>query len=165
MQVEIRAPENRLSKDFVKVKIINETISHIIAFIVLGVLFYLDYKFSWKTWIHWILIIITIIIIVETIWSIFIQPFLLYKFWRYHVDEEYLQLKSGALNEKHELIPMTKVQSVQTNQGPLLRRYRLYSLSIETMGSTHAIPALSKETAIALRNEIARFAKIKEVGE
>ena len=58
---------------------------------------------------------------------------------------------------------MTKIQSISTNQGPLLRKYDFYSISIDTMGSSHSIPALPKEKAIELRNQIAYFAKIKEV--
>lgn len=163
MYSQIPAPQNRLSKDAVKVWVISETISNIIGFIVLGVLLYLDDLFSWKEWIGWILIGITIISVLAAIWSTIINPFLLYKNWRYHVNEEFLQLKSGAFTELHQLIPMTKIQSVATKQGPLQRKYGLYSISIETMGSSHAIPALPEEVAIELRNQIAHFAKIKEV--
>src|SRR5690625_14187 len=162
---EIKTPESKLSKDVIKVKIIDEVMENVIIMFVLGVLFYLNKLFSWDGWISLLLIGITIIIILIAFWSIFISPFLLYKNWRYHVDEEFLQLKSGALKEKHQLVPMTKIQSVETNQGPILRKYGLYSLSIETMGSSHRIPALPEEVAIALRNQIAYFAKIKEVDE
>lgn len=163
MYSEISTPQNRLSKDAVKVWRIRETIESIIGWIVLGVLLYLDHLFLWKEWIGWILVIIAIFSVLEAIWSIFIKPNLLYKNWRYGVDEEFLQLKSGAINEVHQLVPMTKIQSVSTNQGPLLRKYGLYSISIETMGSSHSIPALPKDVAIELRNRIAHFAKIKEV--
>ena len=163
MYSEIPAPENRLSKNAVKVWMITETISHLIVFAVIAVLFYLDNKFLWMEWIGWLLIGITSLTALSVVGSIFIKPFLLYKNWRYDVDEEFLQLKLGALNEVHQLVPMTKIQSVSTNQGPFLRMYGLYSVSIETMGSSHGIPALPKEVAIELRNRIAHFAKIKEV--
>ena len=165
MYSQIPAPEGRLSKNAVKVWIMTETISHLIGFIILGVLFYLDNFFSWKEWIGWILIGITCLTILSAIWSIFIKPFFLYKNWRYSADEDFLQLKSGAINEEHQLVPMTKIQAVSTNQGPFLRKYGLYSLSIETMGSSHVIPALPEDVAIDLRNRIAHFAKIKEVEE
>lgn len=162
MNFQMNAPQKRLSKDAVKVWIISETITNLIVFVILGVLFYLDYHFSWKEWIGWILISIIAISVLGAIWS-FINPFLLYKSWRYGIDKEFLQLKSGVLYEKHQLVPMTKIQSVATQQGPLLRKYGLCSVSIETMGSSHSIPALPKEVAIELRNQIAQYAKIKEV--
>ncbi|GIN86108.1 UPF0699 transmembrane protein YdbS [Heyndrickxia sporothermodurans] len=163
MDCEVGMPQGRLSKDAVKVWIVKETLGNIVGWIILGVLLYLDHLYSWKEWIGWILIVIAILSVVFAIWSIFIEPFLLYKNWRYDVNEEFLQLKSGAINEMHQLVPMTKIQSVETNQGPFLRKYGLYSISVETMGSSHSIPALPKDVAIELRNRIAHYAKIKEV--
>ncbi|WP_308737420.1 PH domain-containing protein [Paenibacillus sp. PCH8] len=60
---------------------------------------------------------------------------------------------------------MAKVQSVTTNQGPLMRKYGLYSVTVGTMGSGHHIPALPEEVAFALRNQIASYARINEVDE
>lgn len=163
MDSQIPIPQGRLSKDAVKVWMMTETISHLVISGILGALLYIDYLFEWKVWIGWILIGLISITILSAVWSIFIQPFLLYKNWRYVANEDFLQLKFGAFNEEHQLVPMTKIQSVSTNQGPFLRKYGLYSLSIETMGSSHEIPALPEDIAIALRNQIAHFAKIKEV--
>lgn len=163
MYSEIHAPENRLSKDSVKVWIISGIISYSIWLILFAVLLYVDFRFSWYEWIGWILIGITSLIALSGIWSIFIKPYLLYKNWRYAANEEFLQLKFGALYEEHQLVPMTKIQSVSTKQGPILRKYGLYSISIETMGFSHVIPTLPKDVAFELRNRIAHFAKIKEV--
>ncbi|CAH2714550.1 hypothetical protein BACCIP111895_01722 [Neobacillus rhizosphaerae] len=162
MYPQMKGPQKRLSKDAVKVWIINETIMNVIGFLILGILLYLDFRFSWKEWIGWIIKGLIPIAVLGAVWS-WINPFLLYKNWRYDVDEEFLQLKSGVINERHQLVPMTKIQSVATKQGPLLRKYGLCSVSIETMGSSHTIPALPKEIAIELRNQIAHYAKIKEV--
>ncbi|MDV2687120.1 PH domain-containing protein, partial [Alkalihalophilus lindianensis] len=90
---------------------------------------------SWKEWIGWILKGLIPISVLGAVWS-WIRPFLLYKSWRFDINEDFLQLKSGVLNEEHQLVPMTKIQSVSTNQGPLLRKYGLCSVSIETMGSS-----------------------------
>lgn len=162
MYTSINSPQKRLSKDAIKVWLISDTITNVIGFLILGVLFYLDYRFSWIEWIEWILIGITGLTIIGAGWSL-IRPFLLYKNWRYDVDKEFLQLKSGAINETHQLIPMTKIQSVMTEQGPILKKYGLCSVSVETMGSSHTIPVLPKEVAVELRNQIAQYAKIKEV--
>lgn len=155
-------PQKRLSKHAVKVWLIGEMIGNFIGLIILGVLFYLDYYFSWKEWIGWILIVVTALAFLGAIWG-FIHPFLLYKNWRYDADEEFLHLKSGAITETHQLVPMTKIQAVETEQGPILRKYGLRSVSVQTMGSSHTIPALPQEIAIELRNQIAQYAKVKEV--
>lgn len=162
MYSQMNEPKKQLSKDAVKVWIISETIMSVIGVIILGILLYLDYRFSWKEWIGWILKGLILISVLGAVWA-WIKSFLLYKSWRYDVNEEFLQLKSGVLYEKYQLVPMTKIQSVATNQGPVLRKYGLCSISIETIASSHTIPALPKEEAIELRNQIAHYAKIKEV--
>jgi len=155
-------PQKRLSKDSIKVWLIHESIGIMIGLVILGVLWFLDNYFSWAAWAGWILKGLTSIAVLAAIWS-WMKPFLLYRSWRYDVDEEFLQLKSGVFIEKHKLVPMTKIQSVGTKHGPILRKYGLCLVSIQTMGSHHTIPALPKETAAQLRNQIAHYAKIKEV--
>lgn len=159
----IQQPQHRLDKQFIKASIINELIESVIFFLVLAVLFYLNHLFNWPFWIGWILIGITVIMILSTIWSLLFRPFLLYRNNRYEVDENFLQLKSGALFERHELVPMTKIQSVETNQGPIMRKFGLYALSVETMGSSHGINGLPESRALEVRSQIAQYAKIKEV--
>ncbi|KGX92121.1 hypothetical protein N781_17590 [Pontibacillus halophilus JSM 076056 = DSM 19796] len=163
MGLEIQFPTNRLSKDAVKVWVIGEVLSNALVALVLGVLFYLNHRFQWWGWVFPVLVLLAGLLVVFAVWGIAIEPYLKYKHWRYEVDEEYLQLKHGALKEVHELVPMTKIQAVGTNQGPLLRRYKLSSISIETMGSSHTIPALPDEIAKDLRNQIAHYAKVREV--
>lgn len=163
MLEEIHPPQNRLSKNIIKATIIGELVEACVVIIIIGILFYLDYRFSWKDWIGWILIAITVLYILASIWSVTIRPFLLYKNTRYRVDEEFLQLKTGAFIEEYEIVPMTKIQSVEMNQGPIMRKYGLCSISVKTMGSSHAISGLPRDVAWELRNQIAHHAKIKEV--
>jgi len=48
MYSQTNAPQKRLSKDAVKVWLISEMIMNLIGFMIIGVLLYLDYRFSWK---------------------------------------------------------------------------------------------------------------------
>lgn len=162
MNSSVPLPHNKLSKDAVKVWLISDAIGNVIGLVVLAVLLYLDSRYDWKPWIGWILIGLTILFVLGTLWSL-VHPYLMHRSWRYGVTEEFLQLQSGVWIEQYQLVPMTKIQAVSTEQGPILRKYGLYSVSVTTMGSSHTIPALTKETAEQLRNTIALYAKIKEV--
>lgn len=133
MDQQIVTPQQQLSKVVIRVWIIGEIIANFIGLLVLAALFFLDYKFSWPEWAGWIILVVTILSVVGTIWSVFFEPSLKFNSWRYDVNEDFLQLKYGIFIEKHELIPMTKIQSVATNQGPIMRKYGLYSVSITTM--------------------------------
>lgn len=160
---EIRSPERTISKDAVRVKRISGMLEHLIVFIIIGVLLSLDAHFQWVRWVGWILMGLGLAAVLSAVWSIAFKPVLFQKYWRYDVDEEFIQLKHGVFVVSHVLVPMTKVQSVELKQGPLQRRYNLYSIHVSTMGSTHSIPLIPEQEAHALRDQIARFAKIKEV--
>ncbi|TWT07840.1 PH domain-containing protein [Planococcus sp. CPCC 101016] len=156
------APRHSLSPNAVKYWRMEELISNVIAGVILAVLLYLDWLFGWYSWIGWVLIGLAVIFLIGIVWSI-LSPPLTYKSWRYDLDEEFLHLQFGIWSRTEQLVPMTKIQAVSLTQGPLMRKYKLASLSVETMGSSHAIPALPKEKAAELRVKIAHFAKIKEV--
>jgi len=164
MTEKIQEPQNRLAKDVIRVMYIESIIWLLIQALVIGVLFFLDHYYEWNRWVSLALIIVTIIAIINKVVDL-ILPIFRYRNWRYGVDTSYLYLKHGAIFETRQLIPMTKIQSVETEQGPLLRRYNLYTVSVATMGTSHSIPGLPKDTAFALRDEIARYAKIKEEEE
>lgn len=162
---QTKEPQQRLADNAVKIWWISAVISNVIGFVILGVLLFLNYYLSWYAWIGWVLIGLTIILVLFAVWDILIRPKLLYAHWRYDVSEQFLQMKFGTLTEVHQLIPMTKIQSVATRQGPLLRKHKLYALSVDTMGSSHSIPILPEQVALDLRDQIAYYAKIKEVDE
>ncbi len=163
MYSKIEEPKRCISEKAMKVWRISESLINMGVLVVLCIVFYLDVYFEWKYWIGWIIIGLLGMTVLSAIWGIFIEPSLKQKYWRYDVDEEFIQLKSGIWNRKHQLIPMTKVQSVELVQGPLLRKFQLYSISVGTMGSSHKIPAIPQEEARELRDQIAHYAKIKEV--
>jgi len=155
-------PDQRLAKNTVKVMLIRDLLLDFSGYIIIGILLLLSYMYRWDKWIVWILIILILLAIIGTIWNS-IRPFLIYRNFRYSVNEEFFQIKTGALLQVHHVIPMTKVQSVTTKQDPIQHNYNLCTLSIKTIAAKHTIPSLPYETAIDLRDKIADFAKIKEV--
>lgn len=159
----IHEPTNRISKQAVDVWKISNFIGHLIFLSILVGLIWAGYHFTWYHWIIVVLWVLSGLTVISGGWSIFIEPPLLYKYWRYGIDEEYVRLTHGVLTRKHHVIPMTKVQYVSAEQGPILRKYNLYTIKIGTMRSFHEIPALPEEEAFKLRNQIADHAKIKEV--
>ncbi|MBW6467838.1 MAG: PH domain-containing protein [Anaerosomatales bacterium] len=82
--------------------------------------------------------------------------------WRYEVSESEVYLRHGLIVRKRVLIPMTRVQHVDTTAGPLLRAFGLSSVTVATAGGEHEIPALSDEVADRLRDRIAALARVTE---
>lgn len=112
---------------------------------------------QWPPWITVALLILTLTIAVLLI---FIQPGIRWKTWRYDVSEQEIDLLRGVFIKTRTLIPMVRVQHVDTEQGPLLRHFGLSTVTISTAAGTHEIPALADEAAGRLRDRISELARV-----
>jgi uncharacterized protein len=161
MQTQVKEPQHKLPKESLRVGLIGDVIFDVVVLLIFAVLFGLDYIFDWPAWIGLVLLALLIISIPFGIIGYF-ATVIDHRNWRYDIDEEYVQLRQGAWFQKDQLIPVTKIQSVETKQGPLLRRYKLRAVEIETMAGEYSIPALPDKEAYVLRDEIAAYSKAKE---
>lgn len=109
-----------------------------------------------------ILIILSLIVVILWLLGIVLLPYLRWKKWRYSVDENEIDLKRGILIHQRTLIPLSRVQHVDTRQGPILRYYKLATVTISTAATTHEIPALDEYTADKVRDVISKFARLAE---
>lgn len=93
---------------------------------------------------------------------VFIVPKVRWIRWRYEVSEDEVYLRHGLIIRKRVLIPMTRVQHVDTKAGPLLRAFGLSTVTVATAGGEHEIPALSDAVADRLRDRIAALARVTD---
>ncbi|WMT28695.1 PH domain-containing protein [Bacillus aerius] len=154
-----KQPQRQISLNGLKVwRIQNGIISLIFLFIIIGV-FVASYYFQWPYWIGAILIGLWILQVIFGIWLI---PKIRHHIWRYEVFENEIEIQHGLIRVTRVIVPMVRVQHVDTSQGPLLRRYRLASVQISTAATVHDIPALELEEADELRDYISRLARVTE---
>jgi hypothetical protein len=92
--------------------------------------------------------------------AVVVVPPLRYRYWRYHLDEHELELQRGLLVKRRTLVPLVRVQNVDTVQGPLLRYFGLSTVTVSTAAGTLEIPALSDAVADELRNQISSLARL-----
>lgn len=154
-----KQPQRQISLNGLKVwRLQNGIISLIFLFIIIGVLV-ASYYFQWPYWIGAILIGLWILQVIFGIWLI---PKIRHHIWRYEVFENEIEIQHGLIRVTRVIVPMVRVQHVDTSQGPLLRRYRLASVQISTVATVHDIPALELEEADELRDYISRLARVTE---
>src|SRR5699024_11635516 len=101
-------------------------------------------------------------IVVVTCVFVFLIPIWRWLRWRYALFEREIYIQHGILVVSRILVPMIRVQHVDTKQGPLLRNFNLASVTISTAATTHEIPALLEEEASELRDHISSLAKVDE---
>lgn len=92
--------------------------------------------------------------------SVIIFPPLRMRLWRYEIREDEVDVQRGIIVIRRTLVPMVRIQHVDTEHGPVLRRYGLATLKISTAASDVRIPALAREEADRLRAEISALARI-----
>ena len=129
-----------------------------LALLAAGAVF-LTMKFDWPFWIQWTLIAV---VVLSIICSIIVFPSIRWNVWRYEVREQEIEIQSGLFVVKRTLIPMVRVQHVDTEQGPILKKYNLANISISSAATTHTIPMLDLEDADILRMKISELARVAE---
>ena len=124
-----------------------------------GGIYFLSIWFDWPTFIRYIAILIVVIFATTLIW---IFPKLRWNHWSYEVREHEIEIQSGLFVVKRTLIPMVRVQHVDTTQGPILKKYDLANISISTAATIHVIPLLITKDADHLRGRISILARVAE---
>jgi len=94
--------------------------------------------------------------------TVFLIPKLRYRRWRYEIFEQEVYIQHGILIVTRTIIPMIRVQHVDTKQGPILKSYKLATVSISTAATTHEIPALKEADASIIRDRISVLARVDE---
>ncbi|TDL30492.1 hypothetical protein E2R51_18310 [Jeotgalibacillus sp. S-D1] len=154
-----REPKKRISERALTVwKLygwINAAILSLIAIAVIT----LSIIFNWS---FWFIAGAVVIPIINIVLFVYVFPTLKWRRWRYEVREEEIELQHGIFIVKRTLVPMVRVQHVDTEQGPILRKYRLATISISTAATVHQIPALDIDEADSLRDSISALARVAE---
>ena len=154
-----KQPVNRISEKGLRVWRLYGIIQTIIVLLLAvgaGVLTYI-YEWPWG-----IYAIAAGVVIIYAYLFIVLFPKIRWLRWRYEVRESEIELQHGLFIVKRTLIPMVRVQHVDTSQGPILRKYNLAGITISTAATNHTIPALVMEEADELRSRISVLARVAE---
>ncbi|GAB3045359.1 PH domain-containing protein [Virgibacillus ainsalahensis] len=152
-------PMNTIAQDAIKAWRITEAIFVGVLWVITIGLAIISGMFDFPSW-----IVITAVIIsgLSTYFFIFLFPKLRWRRWRYEVFDQEIYIQHGILIVSRTLVPMIRVQHVDTKQGPILKKFQLASVTISTAATTHEIPALLEEDASELRDRISALARVDE---
>jgi uncharacterized protein len=90
-----------------------------------------------------------------------VVPALRYRRWRWDVREHEVDIRRGTLRVRRTLVPMPRVQHVETTQGLLERSLGLASVEVHTAAGGHTIPLLTSADAARVRDRIAGLARME----
>lgn len=107
----------------------------------------------------WIPFVLAVLVLINSIAQATFLPLIRWKYWSYRITDDDIELRRGIFVKVNTLVPINRVQHVDTRQGPLYRSYDLASVTISTAATTHEIPALSEEIADQVREKISQLAR------
>ena len=105
--------------------------------------------------------VVTLVVVVVWLGPV---PEVRYRRWRWEVTEVEVRLQHGLIIIERTVIPMVRVQHVDTSQGPIMRAFGLSDIKVSTAAGSHSIPALADDDAGALRDKIAVLARVTDDG-
>ncbi|WP_107948844.1 PH domain-containing protein [Lysinibacillus parviboronicapiens] len=152
-------PIHQISRKGLTVWRLYGVIQTVVLIIVAAFVCYGVYYFEWPTFIYFIA---GAVVLLSVILSVYLFPKIRWDRWRYEVREQEIEVQHGLFVVKRTLIPMVRVQHVDTTQGPILKRYNLGNISISTAATVHTIPALIMDEADGLRARISELARVAE---
>lgn len=154
-----KPPQHAIDIRAIRVWRISAAILFTIIWLLLLVAGFLFYFWDWTlTYLYMTAVFLAVL----SYLFIFLIPKLRYRRWRYEIFEQEIYIQNGILIRTRTLIPMIRVQHVDTEQGPIMNKFRVASVSISTAATTHLIPALSEEDASNLRDRISQLARVDE---
>lgn len=152
-------PQKRISERALPVWRISGGINSFFGLLICGAAVALTVIFDWPSW---IIAVAIILFIVEVYFFVYLFPLLKWRRWRYEVREQEIELQQGIFIVKRTLVPMIRVQHVDTKQGPILRKYNLATVTVSTAATVHEIPALELEEAEEMRVFISKLARVAD---
>jgi uncharacterized protein len=88
-----------------------------------------------------------------------VVPGLRWRRWRYEIRPDEVDLQRGIFWISRTLVPLARIQHVDTRQGPLQRQFGLSTVVFYTAAGPNQIPELSTLVAAEVRDRIAELTR------
>lgn len=113
-----------------------------------------------ESWAWVVCLVLLAILVVLLVLFVVVLPPIRYARWRYELSDEFLDIAKGIIWRKRYVIPFIRVQNTDTRQGPILRAFKLASVTVSTAAGSHEIPGLDGHVAEELRDRAAELARV-----
>ena len=105
----------------------------------------------------WVLPVLAAVL--AAIMLVVVVPDLRWRRWRYEIRDEEVDLQSGIVWTVRTLVPLARIQHVDTRSGPLERRLGLATVVFYTAAGANEIPELALSLAAGVRDRIAELTR------
>jgi membrane protein YdbS with pleckstrin-like domain len=100
-----------------------------------------------------------LVVLAAAIVLVAVVPELRWRRWRYEIRDEEIDLQHGAFTIRRTLVPMRRVQHVDTETGVVQGMFELATVKFHTAAGATSIPALGRGEAERIRRRVADLAR------
>jgi membrane protein YdbS with pleckstrin-like domain len=108
-------------------------------------------------------ILVTVAALAVAVAAVVVVPRVRVARFRYEVREDEIDLRHGIVVQTRTLVPMIRVQHVDTRRTIVSQSFGLAAVVFHTAAGANEIPALRDADAAAIRDRIADLARTPEV--
>lgn len=102
--------------------------------------------FTEVQWWRWALLALTVVVLIV---DAAIVPAYRYRIHRWEVTDTAVYTRTGWLNQELRIAPISRVQTIDSNQGPVMRAFGLSSVAVTTASAAGAITIEGLDAAVA----------------
>lgn len=100
--------------------------------------------------------------IVVAVVVVVVAPALRWRRWRYEIRDDEIDLRHGTFTVRRTLVPIRRVQHVDTEVGPIQGSFGLATVKFHTAAGATEIPALDQLEAERVRTRVAELARTRD---
>ncbi len=141
--VRLRPPRNQVERRAIRYWLANEAIGTAVVAVVLGALAF--FITPARVWLLVGLGVAMLFLIPYTL----VVPFWRYRVHRWEVTDEAVYTRTGWLWEEWRVAPLSRVQTVDTQRGPLEQAFKLATVTVTTASSAGALKIAGLDHQVA----------------
>lgn len=152
----LREPAHRVSPRAVRYWVVNSALGGLVAWAVMfAIAWFLPEQAWWAVTLRWLFVLGMAANVVEVI----LEPTIRYRRTRWEVADGKVFVQTGWLSRDQRIAPLSRVQTVDTHRGAIMRLYGLANITVTTASAAGpiTIPALDSDLADRVTAELARI--------
>jgi membrane protein YdbS with pleckstrin-like domain len=110
-------------------------------------------------WLRWGIVALAAVLVVV---GMVVLPPIRYRVFWYAISETEIDIQHKIIFIERSVIPMHRVQSLQTERGPLADHYRMTNLKIKTAAGSVSISGLDRDEANSLCDQISKLSDVAD---
>lgn len=106
--------------------------------------------------------LLPVLVLVLGVPAVIVVPSLRWRRWRYEIRDDEIDLRAGLWTIRRTLVPIRRVQHVDTESDLLQTFFDLATVTFHTAAGATEIPALQRAEAERVRSRVAQLARTRD---